>query len=81
MEAVGIVAKLLRAQVRAFSFAGNKDKRAVTTQKVTAQKINASKLAALNSRLIGLRLGDFKYVPGHLMLGDLNGNRFTVFLR
>ncbi|KAI9005076.1 pseudouridine synthase [Hyaloraphidium curvatum] len=81
MEAVGIVAKLARCPMRSFSFAGTKDKRAVTSQRVTAHKFSATTLADLNRKLIGIRLGNFKYVSKPLQLGQLDGNRFTLVLR
>lgn len=81
MDAIGILSKMLRVPVRSFSFAGTKDKRAVTTQKATVHKVGPRKLAALNSKLIGIRVGDFREAAGHLMLGDLGGNRFSIFLR
>ncbi|TQD92978.1 hypothetical protein C1H46_021458 [Malus baccata] len=65
---------------RSFGFAGTKDKRAVTTQRVTVFKKLASKLAALNDRLIGIKVGDFCYVTKGLVLGQLLGNRFTITL-
>jgi tRNA pseudouridine13 synthase len=40
----------------AFSYAGTKDKRAVTVQQVTAFKVADGRLAALNSRLWCRRL-------------------------
>lgn len=64
-----------------WSVAGTKDKRGVTCQRVTAWKVLASRLRALNKRLMGIKLGNFKYVDKQLELGDLHGNRFTVVLR
>ncbi|KAF4374394.1 hypothetical protein G4B88_026281 [Cannabis sativa] len=74
-EALGVIAKMLGVQPRSFGFAGTKDKRAVSTQR------RAKKLAALNDRLIGIKVGDFCYVKEGLVLGQLWGNRFTVTLR
>ncbi|CAM8930790.1 unnamed protein product [Rhodiola kirilowii] len=48
---------------------------------VTVFKQHASKLAALNRRLIGIKVGDFCYVNEGLVLGKLLGNRFTITLR
>ncbi|XP_030958091.1 multisubstrate pseudouridine synthase 7 isoform X2 [Quercus lobata] len=48
---------------------------------VTAFKQHASRLAALNERLIGIKVGDFCYVKEGLLLGQLMGNRFTITLR
>ncbi|KAH9688053.1 TRUD domain-containing protein [Citrus sinensis] len=80
-EALGLISKMLGILPRSFGFAGTKDKRSVSTQRVTVFKQRASKLAALNKRLIGIRLGDFCYVKEGLLLGQLLGNRFTITLR
>ncbi|KAL6841932.1 hypothetical protein ACP4OV_028444 [Aristida adscensionis] len=80
-EALAIIGKMLGVQPRSFGFAGTKDKRAVTTQQVTLFKVHASRLAALNSKLAGIRVGDFSYVNEGLVLGQLRGNRFAITLR
>ncbi|XP_050113644.1 multisubstrate pseudouridine synthase 7-like isoform X2 [Malus sylvestris] len=80
-EALGVIGKMLGVQPRSFGFAGTKDKRAVTTQRVTVFKKLASKLAALNDRLISIKVGDFCYVTEGLVLGQLLGNWFTITLR
>lgn len=80
-EALGLIGKMLGIQPRSFGFAGTKDKRAVSTQRVTVFKQRASKLAALNDRLFGIKVGDFCHVKEGLLLGQLYGNRFTVTLR
>ncbi|XP_069144642.1 multisubstrate pseudouridine synthase 7 isoform X2 [Solanum lycopersicum] len=80
-EALNVIAKMLGVQLRSFGFAGTKDKRAVSTQRVTVFKQQASKLAALNKRLIGIKVGDFCHVKEGLLLGQLYGNRFTITLR
>ncbi|KAI8555938.1 hypothetical protein RHMOL_Rhmol05G0214600 [Rhododendron molle] len=80
-EALGLIGKMLGVQPRSFGFAGTKDKRAVSTQRVTVFKQRASKLAALNERLFGIKVGDFCHVKEGLLLGQLYGNRFTVTLR
>ncbi|RLM86859.1 hypothetical protein C2845_PM04G28890 [Panicum miliaceum] len=80
-EALGVVGKMLGVQPRSFGVAGTKDKRAVTTQQVTLFKVHASRLAALNSKLIGIRVGDFSYVNEGLVLDQLKGNRFAITLR
>ncbi|KAF7142514.1 hypothetical protein RHSIM_Rhsim05G0160900 [Rhododendron simsii] len=80
-EALGLIGKMLGVQPRSFGFAGTKDKRAVSTQRVTVFKQRASKLASLNERLFGIKVGDFCHVKEGLLLGQLYGNRFTVTLR
>ncbi|XP_028105796.1 multisubstrate pseudouridine synthase 7-like [Camellia sinensis] len=80
-EALGLIGKMLGIQPRSFGFSGTKDKRAVSTQRVTVFKQRSSRLAALNERLIGIKVGDFCHVKEGLLLGQLYGNRFTVTLR
>ncbi|THU73961.1 hypothetical protein C4D60_Mb04t28350 [Musa balbisiana] len=80
-EAIGLIGKMLGVHQRSFGFAGTKDKRAVTTQRVTIFKQHAKRLAELNSRLFGVKVGDFCYVKEGLVLGQLAGNRFTITLR
>uniref|UniRef100_A0ACD5WGH3 Uncharacterized protein n=1 Tax=Avena sativa TaxID=4498 RepID=A0ACD5WGH3_AVESA len=80
-EALRVIGKMLGLQPRSFGFAGTKDKRAITTQQVTLFRVHATRLAALNNKLIGIKVGDFNYVKEGLVLGQLMGNRFTITLR
>ncbi|XP_022159173.1 pseudouridylate synthase 7 homolog [Momordica charantia] len=80
-EALGLIGKMLGIQTRSFGFSGTKDKRSISTQRVTVFKQHASRLAALNDRLIGIKLGNFSYIQEGLLLGQLLGNRFTITLR
>ncbi|MED6123561.1 hypothetical protein PIB30_050248 [Stylosanthes scabra] len=80
-EALGVIGKMLGIQSRSFGFAGTKDKRAISTQRVTVYKQLASRVASLNERLFGIKVGDFCYVYEGLVLGQLSGNRFTITLR
>ncbi|KAJ1413903.1 Pseudouridine synthase, TruD [Sesbania bispinosa] len=80
-EALGVIGNMLGIQSRSFGFAGTKDKRAVSTQRVTVYKQQASRLASLNERLFGIKVGDFCYVKEGLCLGQLLGNQFTITLR
>ncbi|EMS59294.1 Putative pseudouridine synthase C1A4.09 [Triticum urartu] len=61
-EALRVIGKMLGLQPRSFRIAGTKDKRAITTQQVTLFKVHASRLAALNNKLTGIKVGDFKSV-------------------
>eukprot|EP01043_Picozoa_sp_COSAG02_P022243 COSAG02_NODE_1151_length_14205_cov_1183.813342_4_plen_513_part_00 len=80
-DAIDVVGRLLRRNTNAFSYAGSKDKRGVTTQRVSAFQTHAADLAKLNERLMGLRLGSFCYKDDKLELGALQGNHFVVTLR
>ncbi|EGG23829.1 tRNA pseudouridine synthase D [Cavenderia fasciculata] len=83
LDAIGILSNVMHVNQRSFSFAGTKDKRGVTSQRVTVYRQSPENIVAANQRLFSsIRVGgDFKYVDKHLMLGDLNGNRFTVVIR
>nr|CAG8493961.1 737_t:CDS:10 [Entrophospora candida] len=84
MEAVNNLCKALKLVIvpsKVFSYAGTKDQRAITTQKVTASKMKIERLAGLNHTLKGMKLGNFEYTKDPLKLGDLNGNHFAIILR
>ncbi|XP_042387374.1 multisubstrate pseudouridine synthase 7-like isoform X1 [Zingiber officinale] len=80
-EALGLIGKMLGVNQRSFGFAGTKDKRSVSTQRVTIFKQRAKRLSELNSRMFGIKVGDFCYVNEGLVLGQLTGNHFTITLR
>lgn len=80
-EAIQILSKLLKVKPNLFTIAGTKDKRGVTCQYVTIPKMEASRMASLNKRLLGLKVGNFEYVPNEMRLGDHKGNHFTVIIR
>ncbi|KAF3926792.1 hypothetical protein ABW20_dc0100022 [Dactylellina cionopaga] len=81
MECLNLLSKFLKVAPKTFSFAGTKDRRAVTVQKISAHKLKAERLEALNRKLKGLKLGDFEYKPYGLDLGDLKANEFKITLR
>ncbi|KAJ1657060.1 multisubstrate pseudouridine synthase 7 [Dispira simplex] len=81
MDAIQIVSMLGAIHRKNITYAGIKDRRAITTQRVTCQKANIIRLASLNDQLRGIRLGDFRRVPELLKMGSLYGNRFTIILR
>ncbi|TPX68699.1 hypothetical protein SpCBS45565_g02925 [Spizellomyces sp. 'palustris'] len=81
INAINMIAKTLRMNSKTFSYAGTKDKRAVTTQKITACRVNAERLGHLNKCLRGMALGDFRYRPDQIVLGDLSGNHFKISYR
>lgn len=85
MEVMNLLPRLLNARGKnVFSFAGTKDRRAVTVQRCSALRVSAERLAGLNKSDTGLRgckLGNFVYKPSGLELGDLGGNEFLITLR
>ncbi|KAA8573068.1 hypothetical protein EYC84_003601 [Monilinia fructicola] len=82
MEAVSLLAKLTKTGPKDFAYAGTKDRRAVTTQRISAFRHHATNMAEMNKKLrYGTKIGDFKYEKHPLRLGDLDGNFFTITLR
>lgn len=82
LEALSFIAKMLRIPSKSMTFAGTKDRRAVTTQRVCWRKGNANRLCNLNAAFRGnIQLGDFKFESHTIKLGDLNGNRFKIVIR
>ncbi|TAQ88272.1 hypothetical protein B7494_g3369 [Chlorociboria aeruginascens] len=82
MEVVSYLARSLKTGNKDFRFAGTKDRRAVTVQRVSVFRQHAKRMADINRTLRpGSRIGDFKYEKHALELGDLAGNQFIVTLR
>jgi len=75
-DAIRTIAKKLRAGPKRFSYAGNKDKTAVTTQMASAFKIPPSDLLALKIKDISIN-GAWE-AGGKVPMGALLGNRFTI---
>jgi tRNA pseudouridine13 synthase len=67
---------------KTFGFAGTKDRRAITAQRISASGIHAERLAGLNkNRMNAFKFGNFEYKDTGLTLGDLKGNEFAITLR
>ena len=83
MSAAHAISKALVSKVDSIQFAGTKDKRAVTAQKVTMYRRKPSDLAKMNRFNLPpyIRVGDFEYVQEPLRLGALSGNNFGIIMR
>ncbi|KAJ9605966.1 multisubstrate pseudouridine synthase 7 [Cladophialophora chaetospira] len=81
LEVISYLTRELRTNGKIFQFAGTKDRRAVTVQRVSAHRIDAGRLAGLNRTLRYAAVGDFEYQEQGLELGDLSGNEFVITLR
>lgn len=80
MKALKIIGKATGIKDKCFGVAGNKDKKAITTQNVTVFANYLEKLQ--NSRLPpNIQIGDFRYTEEELRIGDLFGNKFEIVLR
>lgn len=81
MEIIYYLASQLKLHVKHFQFAGTKDRRGVTVQRVSGFRIQAERMARLNKTLKNAVVGGFKYERHGLSLGDLQGNEFVITLR
>ncbi|WEW54618.1 multisubstrate pseudouridine synthase 7 [Emydomyces testavorans] len=81
MEVVNFLASQMKVGVKAFKFAGTKDRRGVTVQRASAFRVDAARLANMNRTLRYAAVGDFKYEKQGLELGELGGNEFVITLR
>ena len=78
MGALEILSQKLDIPLKSFGFAGNKDKNAVTEQKISIFK--ASKNIE-NIRLSGIELKYLGNGKSPISLGDLEGNEFAIIIR
>ena len=81
MEVVSYLARQLKVQARSFQFAGTKDRRAVTAQRVSAYRVYADRMVSTGRTLRNAKIGNYEYQPRGLELGDLTGNEFVITLR
>ncbi|KAG9187228.1 tRNA pseudouridine13 synthase [Alternaria panax] len=81
MEVVGFLGSKLNCGAKGFGFAGTKDRRACTVQRVCVRRQMAQRMQAFNKTLFNAAIGDFEYRHNDLKLGDLMGNEFTITLR
>jgi tRNA pseudouridine13 synthase len=73
------MARILRISQKRFSWAGTKDKRAVTSQRISIMNLDEAELSRISLPDLKIRvLGRTNRAVG---LGDLLGNRFTITIR
>jgi len=70
------IARFSGVSRKRFSYAGTKDKFALTAQRISAWKVLPEKLAEI--RIKDVKIGDFTDYDKRLELGDLWGNRFIL---
>lgn len=80
------LAKAMGVNVSAFSYAGTKDKRGITTQFCTLYRGSQERLEMLNRagrdlESFNFLVGDATYMRDRLHLGDLSGNQFSLAIR
>ena len=73
------ISRFLQCSKKRVGYAGLKDKRAITCQRISIFQPNIERLEAFNSRGIDLR--NPKWESERIEIGDLQGNVFTVVIR
>lgn len=81
MEVISYLAKQLKMKPQAFQFAGTKDRRGITVQRVSVYRVFADRVIAAGKTLRNAKLGNYEYLPRGLQLGNLTGNEFVITLR
>lgn len=81
MEVLFFMATQLKTKVSNFQFAGTKDRRGVTVQRVSIPRVRKEQIIGLTKSARGWRVGGFEYKKHGLELGELNGNEFLLTLR
>lgn len=82
VDAIARLSRVCNINSKVFTFAGTKDKRAITSQYVTVCRVLPEKLQTADSQLEpSIHIGNFSFVNDRLELGALKGNRFRVVLR
>ena len=81
MEIISFLSKQLHIKPASFQFAGTKDRRGVTVQRVSVYRQKAERLRSLGKTLRNAEVGEFAYRPNPLQLGELSGNEFVITLR
>lgn len=79
MEAVHELSKQLRISPKDISFAGTKDRRAITTQRISFRNLAIGKLKGLHSEKY--KLCNIRPANSQINLGELTGNRFSLIIR
>lgn len=78
-NAIRRIARSQGISIKRFGYAGMKDKRAITAQRLSFWNPDIEKLKEFRSRYIALR--DPKWAKERVKIGDLYGNEFVITIR
>ena len=81
MEVISFLTNQLGMKPSAFQFAGTKDRRGVTVQRISVYRVFAHRMASVGHMLRNAKIGNYEYRPRPLQLGELTGNEFVITLR
>jgi|TARA_B100002003_G_scaffold247762_1_gene279985 tRNA pseudouridine13 synthase len=77
--AIKAISKTLRISSKRLGYAGNKDRRAITRQRVSCWKIDVDKLKMVH--IPKITLSNFTQCDKEIYIGDLEGNKFRIIAR
>merc|ERR1719431_355436 len=80
-EAISLLANRCRTDEKHFGFAGTKDRRGRTTQRVSVSMVSAKQILGAARVTQKIEVGKFNYEKNEIKLGDLSGNRFELAIR
>ncbi len=81
MEAINFLARMLKIKSSNFGFAGTKDRRAATTQRVSTWQHGNQSLGWINAKSAYVKVGDFSYNKNPIQLGQHGGNDFVIAVK
>nr|XP_002738360.2 PREDICTED: pseudouridylate synthase 7 homolog-like protein-like [Saccoglossus kowalevskii] len=81
LDAIQQIADATGCQPSDISYAGMKDKKAITTQAMVIRGVLPHKLQEINDSLPNIRVGTIKRCCAPLKLGQLGGNHFEILIR
>jgi tRNA pseudouridine13 synthase len=84
VQAITYLARMIKRSNKTIKFAGNKDKRGITTQRISAYSTMPEEFTSLTKKHFWdkrIELGNFEYRSEELRLGSLKGNQFSVVFR
>ncbi|XP_062914277.1 pseudouridylate synthase PUS7L isoform X1 [Mobula hypostoma] len=83
LDAVACLASELGVVPSDFSYAGIKDKKAITSQTMVVKDVTINRLKAIQSSIQNkdLKIYNLRPATQHLQIGQLKGNHFSIILR
>ena len=78
-DAVRQIARHCRVSQKRIGYAGMKDKRAITAQRISVWRPDVERLEGFDKRYVALR--DAEWGDERIEIGSLEGNRFTITIR
>jgi tRNA pseudouridine13 synthase len=84
VQAISYLARMLKRSYKTIKFAGNKDKRGITTQKISGFNVSPEELIELSKKPFWdkrIEIDNFEMKDEELRLGLLKGNQFSVVFR